>query len=322
MRRIGEAQQQWAPLRRKYNLFLARNPESEALRENPQKQAMDKASQLQLISQPDAFYEQFAYVDEPFLSWDFSLMSSDSQLIGSVSRNWRGFGRELFTDTGAYALRMDSTGLAEDVRHLDSGNETREGVYGLEGGMTLDQRAVMLATAVTIDFDYFSRNRGGVGGFMPLWLGGTGGTEAAAGTAGAEAATASGAEASAAAPSAIVRGAGADVGGTAAEGAVTGAGAMAGYEAMQHAYGKRDDGASPVASGPEVAAPSQGNQMQQGHQSGSPQPQGQEEVWGEEFEWPGENRSDGNSSNPDGGGHGGGGAGGDGGGDFDVGDWF
>lgn len=45
-------------------------------------------------------FAQFAYVDEPFLSWDFSLKSADDRLIGSVNRNFAGFGREIFTDTG------------------------------------------------------------------------------------------------------------------------------------------------------------------------------------------------------------------------------
>jgi hypothetical protein len=44
--------------------------------------------------------------------------------------------------------------------------------------MTLDQRAVMLATAVSIDFDYFNRHSSAGG--MPIWGPGAGG-EATAG---------------------------------------------------------------------------------------------------------------------------------------------
>jgi hypothetical protein len=57
--------------------------------------------------------------------------------------------------------------------------------------ITLDQRAVMLASAVSIDFDYFTRSRGGIGSGMGMWMpipmgGGTTTTEAgAAGEAGA-----------------------------------------------------------------------------------------------------------------------------------------
>ena len=104
-------------------------------------------------------FTQFAYIDEPFLSWDFSLLAADDKLIGSVNRNFAGFGREIFTDTGVYALRMDSA-----PAYQTNGKTT---VVENEGGrgMTLDERAVMLAAAVTIDFDYFSRHSGHGGGF-------------------------------------------------------------------------------------------------------------------------------------------------------------
>lgn len=35
-------------------------------------------------------------------------------------------------------------------------------------GMSLDERAVMLAAAVSVDFDYFSRHSSGAGGWMPF----------------------------------------------------------------------------------------------------------------------------------------------------------
>ena len=49
-------------------------------------------------------------------------------------------------------------------------------VAGGGRGMTLDERAVMLATAVSIDFDYFSRHSGR-GGFMPYGVFGGGYSE-------------------------------------------------------------------------------------------------------------------------------------------------
>ncbi|KAL8716036.1 MAG: hypothetical protein Q9225_006285, partial [Loekoesia sp. 1 TL-2023] len=97
MRIIGEAQQQWAPLRRKYNLFLFHEspdiePNSSTGQITPGHLPLSPSRQLQ-VSQAAAEasggdYNQFAYVDEPFLSWDFSLRSAESQLIGSVNRNW------------------------------------------------------------------------------------------------------------------------------------------------------------------------------------------------------------------------------------------
>ncbi|PGH09409.1 hypothetical protein AJ80_07684 [Polytolypa hystricis UAMH7299] len=227
MRVVGEAQQQWAPLRRKYNLFLFHenpNPETN-LGSEPislpdsnlsQSQQLQVARASQSPSGGGAF-GQFAYVDEPFLSWDFSLLSANSQLIGSVNRNFGGFAREIFTDTGVYALRMDSAGLVEEggQRHLVS--QTHKSVAQTTG-MTLDQRAVMLATAVSIDFDYFSRHSNSSGlGFFPFFGMGGGGGEAAAG--------------GAAAGGAVEGAATGEVAERVAAGAA-GAGAMAGYESM------------------------------------------------------------------------------------------
>ncbi|CAG8039467.1 unnamed protein product [Penicillium nalgiovense] len=226
MRVIGEAQQQWAPLRRKYNLFThhqSPNPETDmgtrgfSLSDS----GLSQAQQMQLARTPDqnqGIFNQFAYVDEPFLSWDFSLKSADDQLIGSVNRDFAGFAREIFTDTGVYAMRMDSAALGTET----SRNKNL--------GMTLDQRAVMLATAVSIDFDYFSRQRGGFGIFPPgFHMGGQApaGGAAAEGAAAGEAGTVGGAAGTlervgtaGGAPNGMVSGA-------------TTAGAMAGYEAMQ-----------------------------------------------------------------------------------------
>jgi len=146
------------------------------------------------------------------LSWDFSL-AKRGNLIGSINRNFRGFGREIFTDTGQYVLRMDAASpettniTNSSVHHFParrkvrvpplgpgkSGEEVRispgkrlrrlqrlppeedklyqdrfakrisptvDVVERTVGLLTLDERAVMLATAVSIDFDYFSRHSG------------------------------------------------------------------------------------------------------------------------------------------------------------------
>ena len=310
MRRIGEAHQQWAPLRRKYNLFLARDLKNENSKQSSEKPSSNRASEQALIARPEASYEQFAYVDEPFLSWDFSLRSADSGLIGSVSRNWRGFGREIFTDTGAYVLRMDSTGLQGERKALSPTASPPSTVYDREGGgMTLDQRAVMLATAVTVDFDYFSRSRGGMMPF-PLWFGGAG-SEAAGAEAGAAGAVGaqSGAEVASTAPSAIVPGTG-TASGSVAEGAATGAGAAAAYEAMQGGRKRSADHTPAADDQSPLTNPGEG---QQSYPPGRSEGQDQEEVWGEDEQWPGNQQpgsgGSGNSSGSadgDGGGGGGG----------------
>ena len=311
MRIIGEAQQQWAPLRRKYNLFLyhaAANPETDlgtrriASGDFP----LSTSQQLQVSSQAGSDdvgeYSQFAYVDEPFLSWDFSLLSADSRLIGSVNRNFAGFGREIFTGTGVYALRMDAAGLADEPRHLISQTSRKNELLhdDKKVGMTLDQRAVMLATAVSVDFDYFSRKSGAGGmGFMPLWFPGAGGAAEGAGGVVEGGAGAAGAVGNAA------RGAG-GIG----EGAAVGAGTMAGYEAMQRGVYGSD--ASPDAGQP---PPGDFGAGQAPPSQDLPPGEG-EDVWGEES-----NPWDGGQGGSGGDVGGGGGGGGDGGG-FDIGDWF
>lgn len=90
-------------------------------------------------------------MDAPFLAFTFNIRDEQSKLIGSVDRNWVGLGRELFTDTGVYLLRMDSSTFDLDPNSQDAVSPH---------SLTLDQRAVVLGTAVSIDFDYFSRHSG------------------------------------------------------------------------------------------------------------------------------------------------------------------
>jgi len=271
MRIIGEAQQRWALLRRKYDLFSYRPIESAPENDStPRLESGDKPNNettaLTEAKAPEQAIEagmsQFAHVNEPFLSWDFTLKDEADSTIGSVNRNFAGFAREIFTDTGVYALRMDS---AAQSSTLETAQGTEVGRYERDAtGMTLDQRAVMLAAAVSIDFDYFSRHSSSTGGmgFMPLWFPGMGGGAAAeggaAGAAGAGAAGAAG-EAGAIEGAAGAAGRGLGTGaGAAGESAIAGAGTMAGYEAMQRgAYGPRggqDDGASPQANEPYAGA--------------------------------------------------------------------
>ncbi|KAK5081100.1 hypothetical protein LTR70_008607 [Exophiala xenobiotica] len=275
MRLIGEAQSEWAPLRRKYNLFLAHElPNAGVVGSEAIPRDLSGKQQNQVKSQDH--FAQFAYVDEPFLSWDFSLKAADEKLIGSVNRNWGGLGREFFTDTGTYVLRMDAAGLEEEAaqRHTVSQSHRGERAYaetlgGNDGkfGMTLDQRAVMLATAVTVDFDYFSRHSHGGGIIpMPLMMGGGGASEAGA-AGGAAGAAGTGAEAGALGETvsggAIGTAGRAATGVGAGEGAMAGAGTMAGYEAMQRGMGRGEgqgDPQSPQAPDPGEQYPEQPNQ--------------------------------------------------------------
>jgi hypothetical protein len=283
MRIVGEAQSQWAPLRRKYNLFTYHQSPNPATDMGTQKFSLDssdlsKTQQMQLAQaskQGQGEFNQFAYVDEPMLSWDFSLLTAENRLIGSVNRNFAGFAREIFTDTGVYALRMDSAGLG----HIQAPDEANSPT-----GMTLDQRAVMLATAVSVDFDYFSRHSGSGGfGFMPLWFPGVGGETAAGGAAAGEAAGGAAAGGAAAGEAgALGEAATGAIGRAGAAGGMadgmaagaTGAGAMAGYEAMQR--GMSGDQSSQSAY-PDQQSPGQ----PEPYQDAWPQEQA-DDIWGED----------------------------------------
>ncbi|GAC94227.1 scramblase [Pseudozyma hubeiensis SY62] len=176
---IGEVQQRWHLYKRRYELFLKRQAEE---------------------GEGGSRFVQFAAIDAGFLSWTFLMQDAESRLVGAIDRNFRGFGREIFTDTGQYVLRFDSVGQTAmaDARLVDfSSSASQAKPQGIAEGLemveshgtralTLDERAVALATAVSIDFDYFSRHSEGMhgGGGMLPWMmmpgmGGGGGGEAA-----------------------------------------------------------------------------------------------------------------------------------------------
>ncbi|OKL64088.1 hypothetical protein UA08_00317 [Talaromyces atroroseus] len=254
MRVIGEVQQQWALMRRKYDMFLYHpNPTAQTdlgVRQIAEpSDGLSQPQQTQLIkhsgnSNGAGEYHQFSYVDEPALSWDFSLRSADDRLIGSVNRNFSGFAREIFTNMGVYALRMDSAVLAEDKeRQNPTSQPSHQLVTQTENntGMTLDQRAIMLATAISIDFDYFSIHSPQNNAEALPWLWFPGGSSAEGAAAG-NAESAAGASAGASTESTALGEVGATAvgragaAGTMAEGAtagVAGAGSMAGYDALR-----------------------------------------------------------------------------------------
>ncbi|KAJ5785975.1 uncharacterized protein N7503_011187 [Penicillium pulvis] len=297
MRIIGESQQEWAPLRRKYNLFTYHQSPSQAVDMGVQKFSLSgsdlsKSQQMQVAQGSESGqgeFNQFAYVDAPFLSLDFNLLSAENQLVGSVNRNFGGFAREIFTDTGVYALRMDSAGAAAEAS--PAGGSPTEVTNPT--GMTLDQRAVVLATAVTIDFDYFSRHSHSGGfGFMPLWFPGMGGEAAAGGAAagGAVGGAAAGEAGAAGAAGAIGEAATGAVGRAGAAGGLaegigagaTGAGAMAGYEAMQRGMSGEQSSQAPPSEHPDYATHEQQAQQQPGASQDPWAEEQQEDVWNDD----------------------------------------
>ena len=162
MRIIGQAHQEWGVLRRKYDLVIYRQS------------SPSSSPGVSSSGNKEGRFAQFAKVDEAFISRDFSLLSANTRLLGSVNRNFSGLGlglghgpgRGIFTDITTaglvYALRLDAASLAPEATSSTFGiteNNRNEVTYATSSGLglTLDQRAVMLATAVSIDSDFFSR---------------------------------------------------------------------------------------------------------------------------------------------------------------------
>lgn len=152
---FGEVQQVWHLWRRKYDMFIRKEGTEHSARE---------------AETQDHHYTQFARVDEGFLSWHFTLRDRTGEEIASVVRGFRGFGRELFTDTGQYTVSFKPAPIELGPNNLISRPETRH--------LTIDERALVLALSLDIDVDYFSRHSEGHTGISPwLLLFGGGGDE-------------------------------------------------------------------------------------------------------------------------------------------------
>lgn len=287
---IGEVHLQWAPMRRKYNLFISSNPDSSQPGTDPIfTKPMENSSELQnqQIRQTDntRSFAQFAYIDEPSSSWDFSLTAEDGRLIASVNRSFRGIDQDIFTSTGSYVLHMDAARLeqqAQKEQPISQPSRTNQSDAEVlvekdnKHGITLDQRAVLLATAVAVNFDCFSNHSAGDGvGFIPLWIPGGGGSTGAGGGA-----------SGAGEVGAVVGGAGRAVGGAAggigaSEGAIAGAGSLAGYEAMRRGMEQgpspTTEDANPQAQPPDTQSPQGGGDSQD--QQGDVWGQGDSDPW-------------------------------------------
>lgn len=115
---IGESSEKIHPLKRKYRLFQTTG-----------------VGEL----------TQFGSVSAPPLSFDFSVADERGFTIGAVDRFWAGIGREVL-ERNSYVLRMDPLAFQGVTQHYSE----------VQGALTLDQRAVLLATMVSVDLDYFT----------------------------------------------------------------------------------------------------------------------------------------------------------------------
>jgi len=204
---IGEVHMNWHLWRRKYNLYS------------------NKA--------------QFAVIDAPLLSWEFTLEDEEGRALAAVDKNFAGLStivQTLFTDAHTYIVHLDPASPLYDFgarltyqstaqnpsatserAQLPPGWEQRQDPQGRTyyvdhntritqwnpptpadsaGGLlvppvigralTVEEKATVLACAVSIDFDYFSRHSGGgvpLPFFIPIGGGGSDGADAAGGAA-------------------------------------------------------------------------------------------------------------------------------------------
>ncbi|KAG1736045.1 Scramblase-domain-containing protein [Suillus occidentalis] len=155
---FAEVQQEWHLWRRRYHLFLRDQP----------RRILSTTSEPQPEPPTDSF-TQFAKIDEGLWAWHFNMLDARGMPIASVNRAFRGFGREIFTDTGQYFVTFDAT--RPDVSDSDQTLQQPTVIRNL----TLDERAVNISWMfhLNIDYDYFSRHSEGHGlGFPMLWSSG------------------------------------------------------------------------------------------------------------------------------------------------------
>ncbi|XP_024541935.1 altered inheritance rate of mitochondria protein 25 [Selaginella moellendorffii] len=138
---VGEVHRRWHVWRRIYDLYLGKT--------------------------------QFGRVENPgFWNWTFTVCDENGDTLAVVDRNWRGFGYEFFTDAGQYVVRFgevlaDGTNRAGVAgQYVLQGGEQAQNVdpqvepLSVSRSLTLTERAIVLALAVSLDNDYFSRHSG------------------------------------------------------------------------------------------------------------------------------------------------------------------
>ena len=133
---FAEVQQRWHIWRRRYDLFLRHGTP----------RVLSLASDTQPEPEPESeeeLFHQFARIDEGLWAWDFSFVDGQGKEMAHVGRNFRGLGREIFTDTGRYMVRFTpqpllvqdpQTGEAIEVSNHDASSRK----------LTLDERAVRI----------------------------------------------------------------------------------------------------------------------------------------------------------------------------------
>eukprot|EP00850_Spirogloea_muscicola_P002038 SM000007S20998 [mRNA] locus=s7:1303263:1307521:- [translate_table: standard] len=165
--------------------------------------------------------KQFATLENAgFWWWTFTLEDNEKRKLAEIDRNFRGIGYEFLTDAGQYVVRFgDIVPGGHSPQAQGKHWDQLDPVPQLEviRPLTLTERAITMALAVSLDNDYFSRHSGGgIGMPIPFF----GGASEAASSHEEQASEASSAPASTPPPSASEAG---GMAGPAAGGAIGGA---------------------------------------------------------------------------------------------------
>ncbi|XP_004363731.2 scramblase [Capsaspora owczarzaki ATCC 30864] len=154
-RPIGFARQKWHLWRRKYELYLI--DREHALVVAPDSQVKAEGLSLDMGNfgnrwSPTLPSYQWGDVDMGLWSWVFDVRDPNGKLLARIDKDFSGLMTEMFTDAHKYILKMDM------LEAETPANELRD------RPLYFDERAVSLACAVSIDFDFFSRHSGGGSG--------------------------------------------------------------------------------------------------------------------------------------------------------------
>ncbi|KAK7264031.1 hypothetical protein RJT34_31633 [Clitoria ternatea] len=99
--------------------------------------------------------KQFAVVENPgFWNWTFTLKDMNSEVLAQIDRDLRGFGFEILTDANQHVIRFGSSDPSSNIT-LEPAIQDLE----VSRPLTLVERAVTVALAISLDNDYFSRHR-------------------------------------------------------------------------------------------------------------------------------------------------------------------
>lgn len=121
---IGKSEQIFHPIKRKYRLSIKNQTQNQ--------------------------FDEFGHINARILAVTFPIKNKQELVIGGVDRSWTGIMREFVANSPVYVVRFDVNAPQNNI----------EKYYTPRGPpLDLNQRAVLLGCAISIDFDYFDSRR-------------------------------------------------------------------------------------------------------------------------------------------------------------------